>query len=74
MKSKEDDSEWVWDRNKFFNRKYLMQEMYQNYVEGEDWEKSQVMKIQYYITEYDTIYRHPLCLLDFKNHACNNSL
>ena len=42
MKSQEDDAEWIWDRNKFFNRKFLMQEMYQNYVEGDDWDLPQV--------------------------------
>lgn len=42
MKSLEDDAEWIWDRNKFLNRKFLMQEMYQNYVEGEDWDLPQV--------------------------------
>ncbi|XP_073236742.1 kinesin-like protein KIF28P [Porites lutea] len=41
MKSLEDDAEWIWDRNKFLNRKFLMQEMYQNYVEGEDWDLPQ---------------------------------
>lgn len=44
MKSTEDDAEWVWDRNKFSNRKYLMQEMYQNYVEGDEWDKPKVTK------------------------------
>lgn len=38
MKSSEDDAEWIWDRNKFLNRKFLMQEMYQNYVDGDDWD------------------------------------
>lgn len=33
--------EWVWTRTKFFNRKYVMQEMYENYAEGEDWKVSQ---------------------------------
>ncbi|XP_078377646.1 kinesin-like protein KIF28 [Oculina patagonica] len=38
MKSTEDDAEWIWDRNKFVNRTYLMKEMFQNYFEGEeDW-------------------------------------
>ena len=32
------EHEWMWSRNKFLNRKYLMQEMYQNFVEGEDWD------------------------------------
>ena len=25
----------MWDRNKFIDRKFRMQEMYQNYVEGD---------------------------------------
>lgn len=29
--------EWIWPRQKFVNRKYIMQEMYQNYLEGEEW-------------------------------------
>jgi hypothetical protein len=36
-------NDWLWDRNKFINRKFLMQEMYQNYVEGDaDWDVPQV--------------------------------
>lgn len=36
-------NEWMWDRNKFINRKFLMQEMYQNYIEGEDdWDLPEV--------------------------------
>ena len=31
------DRAWVWNRNVFLDRKYRMQEMYQNYVEGEEW-------------------------------------
>ena len=31
------DYAWVWNRNVFLDRKYRMQEMYQNYVEGEEW-------------------------------------
>lgn len=38
MKSLKDDAEWIWDRNKFLNRKFLMQEMYQNYIEGDEWD------------------------------------
>ncbi|KAK3784099.1 hypothetical protein RRG08_066087, partial [Elysia crispata] len=30
--------EWVWPREKFLNRKFVMQEMYQNYLDGEEWE------------------------------------
>ncbi|ELU00840.1 hypothetical protein CAPTEDRAFT_171489 [Capitella teleta] len=33
-------NEFLWDRNTFINRKFLMQEMYQNYVEGDqDWNR-----------------------------------
>jgi len=36
-------NDWLWDRNKFINRKYIMQEMYANFVEGdEDWDLPQV--------------------------------
>ena len=42
MNSEEDDTEWLWDRDKFRNRKFIMQEMYQNYVEGDEWDVPQV--------------------------------
>ena len=39
-------NDWLWDRNKFINRKFIMQEMYQNFVEGEpDWDLPQVRPI-----------------------------
>lgn len=45
MKSTQDDAEWIWDRNKFVNRTYLMKEMFQNYYEGEeDWNLPEVCK------------------------------
>lgn len=35
----ENGTEFMWQRDKFLNRKYMMQEMYQNYVEGDkDWD------------------------------------
>ena len=34
--------EWVWPREKFLNRKFVMQEMYQNYLDGEEWELPKV--------------------------------
>ncbi|XP_056000812.1 kinesin-like protein KIF28P isoform X2 [Ostrea edulis] len=41
LRNLENGNEWLWDRNKFINRKFLMQEMYQNYVEGaDDWDVS----------------------------------
>ena len=36
MKNLANDNEWLWDKNKFINRKYIMQEMYQNYTEGDE--------------------------------------
>ncbi|XP_074659378.1 kinesin-like protein KIF28 isoform X2 [Tubulanus polymorphus] len=38
VRNLENGNEWMWDRNKFINRKYLMQEMYQNFIEGNDWD------------------------------------
>jgi hypothetical protein len=38
MKNLQSGLEWMWSRTKFINRKYLMQEMYQDFEEGEDWE------------------------------------
>ncbi|XP_060573553.1 kinesin-like protein KIF13A [Ruditapes philippinarum] len=35
-------NDWMWDRNKFIKRKFLMQEMYQNYIKGDpDWDVPQ---------------------------------
>ncbi|CAD5124283.1 DgyrCDS12576 [Dimorphilus gyrociliatus] len=33
-------NEFMWDKNTFTNRKYMMQEMYNNYIDGDaDWDK-----------------------------------
>ena len=46
MKNLENGNEFMMDRNKFINRKYLMQEMYQNFTEGDkDWD---VTKVSYW--------------------------
>ncbi|EDO44751.1 predicted protein, partial [Nematostella vectensis] len=37
MKNLDTGLEWLWPRNKFINRKFLMEEMYENYEEGEEW-------------------------------------
>ena len=43
MRNLGNDSEFMWERNKFINRKFLMQEMYQNYVNGDDdWDQPKV--------------------------------
>ena len=42
MKNLANDNEWLWDKNKFINRKYIMQEMYQNYTDGDEWNVDKV--------------------------------
>ena len=43
MRDLKNKNEFLWERNKFINRKYLMQEMYQNYVDGDkDWDLPKV--------------------------------
>ena len=42
MRSLLNDNSWMWKRSKFLNRKYIMQEMYQSYAEGnDDWDLPQ---------------------------------
>jgi len=42
MKDLTNSNFWMWDRNKFINRKYKMQEMYQNFIDGDtDWDLPQ---------------------------------
>ncbi|XP_072032274.1 LOW QUALITY PROTEIN: kinesin-like protein KIF28P [Amphiura filiformis] len=38
MRNLENSLEYIWPRNRFIRRKYLMQEMYQNFAEGADWQ------------------------------------
>ncbi|XP_046575245.1 kinesin-like protein KIF28P [Haliotis rubra] len=39
MRNLVNGNEWMFDRNHFINRKFLMQEMYQNFMEGcKDWD------------------------------------
>ena len=45
MKNLANDNEWLWDKNKFINRKYIMQEMYQNYTDGDEWNVDKVKAI-----------------------------
>ena len=42
MRNLDNGYAWMWNRNQFLERKYRMQEMYQNYVEGEQWDLPQV--------------------------------
>lgn len=42
MRNLDNGYSWIWSRNQFLDRKYRMQEMYQNYVEGEQWDLPQV--------------------------------
>jgi len=36
MHNVHNDTVFIWDRNKFINRKHSMQEMYTNFMNGED--------------------------------------
>ena len=38
MKNLENGTEFIWPKEKFLNRLYLMKEMYNNYEEEEDWD------------------------------------
>ena len=42
MRSLVNEHSWMWGRNEFLDRKYQMQEMYQNYMEGGDWDRDKV--------------------------------
>ena len=37
LRNLDNELEYIWARDKFVRRKYLMQEMYQNFAEGSDW-------------------------------------
>ena len=34
--------EWLWPKEKFINRKFVMEEMYNDYEDGDPWEKPAV--------------------------------
>ena len=38
VKQLETGFEWFWSREKFVNRKFVMDEMYEDFQEGEDWQ------------------------------------
>ncbi|XP_041460234.1 kinesin-like protein KIF28P isoform X3 [Lytechinus variegatus] len=38
LRNLQNELEYIWSRDKFVRRKYLMQEMYQNFAEGSDWQ------------------------------------
>ncbi len=45
MKNLENGTEFIWAKEKFLNRLYLMKEMYNNYEEEEDdWDLPEVIK------------------------------
>ncbi|XP_070565342.1 kinesin-like protein KIF28P isoform X2 [Ptychodera flava] len=51
MRNLENGTEFMWNRDKFLNRKYIMQEMYQNFIEGDkDWDVEK---------EKDPFWEHP---------------
>lgn len=42
MKNLETGTEFVWPREKFLNRLYLMKEMYRNYEDEDEWDLPEV--------------------------------
>lgn len=38
MKDLQSGREYLWPRTKFINRKFVMQEMFQDYEDGDDWQ------------------------------------
>ena len=38
----ETDHEWIWERQHFLNRKFVMQEMFSKYQDDEDWQMDKV--------------------------------
>ncbi|XP_067934246.1 kinesin-like protein KIF28 [Watersipora subatra] len=40
MKNLLNSNTWLWERGKFMNRRYIMQEMYQSWLDGEDMSKT----------------------------------
>jgi hypothetical protein len=48
MKNMQNGTEYVWPKEKFFNRLYLMKEMYSNYEDDEDWDLPSVCMFQPY--------------------------
>ena len=44
MKNLKNKNEFLWDRNKFINRKFLMTEMYQNFLNGDSADVPKVSK------------------------------
>ena len=42
MTDLESGHEWVWPKEKFLNRKFVMQEMYDKFEDDEDWKMAAV--------------------------------
>lgn len=38
MKDLQSGAEYLWSRTKFINRKFVMQDMFENYEDGDDWQ------------------------------------
>ena len=57
MKNLENGTEFIWTKEKFLNRLYLMKEMYSNYEEEEDdWDlpevRIRISGLKYYLKRY----------------------
>ena len=52
MTDLESGHEWVWPKEKFLNRKFVMQEMYDKFEDDEDWKMAAVsylLKVKLYM-------------------------
>ena len=47
MKNLSNGTEFVWAKEKFLNRLYLMKEMYQKYEDEEEWQRPDVSLCMY---------------------------
>ena len=51
MTDLETNLQWMWPKEKFINRKYVMQEMFENYTEGDEWQLPTVSLLVNHISQ-----------------------
>lgn len=64
MKNLANNAEYVWSKEKFRNNMYLMQEMYANFEDEDDWDLPEVRRLCGYqpSSEVKTLPYFALCL------------
>ena len=59
MKNLENGTEFIWPKEKFLNRLYLMKEMYNNYEEeDDDWDLPEVIDFIFRRNDIDDIFSY----------------